>query len=79
MAMDAPRFDRRQEVNIERWATSVFLLLNIAGIVWASATISASVDELRRTVAPLAVQAAQNANDIAVLKDRSNRGKDAGK
>ena len=77
--MDAPRFDRRNEMNIERYATFVFLLLNIAGIVWAAATVSSSVNELRRVVEPLAIEVAASKNNIAVLMDRSNRGKDAGK
>lgn len=72
--MDAPRFDRRNEMNIERYATFFFLALNIGGIVWAAATVSGSVNELRRVVEPLAIEVAASKNKIEVLMDRSNRG-----
>lgn len=73
------RFDRRQETNLERYATFFAILLNVAGLVWGAARLTGSVDELRRAVAPLVIQANLNASELAVLKDRFERGKNAGK
>lgn len=73
-----PRFDRRHDANFQRAITVgalvVTLVVNIAGIAWGAAKLSASVERLDDIVKPLAEKVEMNTNDISVLKDRATRG-----
>ena len=75
--MHAPRLDRRHDANLQRYLTVLALILslvvNIAGVAWGAARLSASVEQLSEIVKPLAIQVQQNTNDISVIKDRQQR------
>lgn len=78
--MHAPRFDRRHDSNLHQYVTIIALVITlvvqVATISWGAAKLSSAVEELNAIVRPLVVQQQQDHNDLSVLKDRLNRGKD---